>query len=135
MSHETAIDQLLQSFAESFNQRDAARLASLFTEDGDVVNIVAVRMAGRGGIEAGHARHFAAALSASRLSFTGRTLRQIAPGVVLCHAAWRREALDDGPNKLPPGEGLMTLVAVEQAGSWKLTAQHNTQAGALPVNK
>jgi uncharacterized protein (TIGR02246 family) len=130
---EKAVDALLQSFADAFNARDAKKLASLFTEDADLVNIVAMRMPGRSGIEAGHARHFAGNLANSRLAFTGRTVRMLKPDVAIVHASWHRDTVAgaEGPS-MPPGDGIFTLVAVESGGEWRLTAAQNTQAMALP---
>jgi uncharacterized protein (TIGR02246 family) len=127
---------ILGSFADAFNARDAAALAALFTEQGDLVNIIGVRMPGRAGIEAGHAKHFAGALGGTRLTFTDHTVRLVRdarPGVAVCHAQWRRETLPDAPaGALPPGTGIFTLVLLEEPSGWKIDAAHNVQHAALP---
>ncbi len=133
MMHERAIDDLLASFAEAFNTRDAKKLAALFTEDGDLVTIVAVQMAGRAAIEAGHAKLFAGALARSHLAFTGHTERSIRPDVLVCHARWRRESLATSEGAgLPPGDGIFTFVLADDGGKWRIRAAHNSQSALLP---
>lgn len=130
---ENALVEILGSFADAFNGRDAAALAALFTEGGDLVNIFGMRMVGRSGVQAGHARQFAGALAGNRLAFTEHTVREVGPGVAVCHAQWRREVLPDAPaGSLPAGTGIFTLVLVEQAGSWKIDAAHNVQNAPPP---
>jgi uncharacterized protein (TIGR02246 family) len=128
-----ALDTILDSFADAFNRKDARALAALFTEDGDLVNILGVRMRGRAGVEAGHAAHFGKALAGNVLRFTERTARTPRPGVVVAHAQWQRDRLPDAPEgSLPPGSGIFTLLLLETERGWKIDGAQNTQHGALP---
>jgi uncharacterized protein (TIGR02246 family) len=133
MDDEKRVEGQVRAFQEAFNARDASALARCFTDDATFVNIIAVRMRGRAGIEAGHAAHFAGVLAKSRIDFTEVDVKPLTEGVMLCHAAWTRAALEspDGAT-LPPGNGIITFVAAKDGADWRFAAGQNTQAGALP---
>ncbi|WP_437677097.1 SgcJ/EcaC family oxidoreductase [Sorangium sp. So ce131] len=130
---EEAIRAQIHAYSEAFNAHDAGRLAALFVEDGDFVNVLGQWLQGRAAIEEGHARGFASVLRSSRLTFTSTRIKLLKPDLALCHVRWTRDrtaADDDG--SLPPGSGVISSVLVQQGGAWRIVSVHNTEQTQPP---
>ncbi|AUX39079.1 hypothetical protein SOCE26_004610 [Sorangium cellulosum] len=128
-----AIRAQIHAYSEAFNAHDAERLAALFVEDGDFVNVFGQWLEGRAAIQEGHARGFAAALRGSRLTFTSTRVKRLTPDLALCHVRWTRDrtaADDDG--SLPPGSGVISSVLLQQDGAWRIVSVHNTEQAQPP---
>jgi uncharacterized protein (TIGR02246 family) len=80
-SDEAAVRQVEAQQAEAWNQHDAHAYASLFTEDGDIVNVVGWWWKGRSEIERKLTEAFAAMFRDSRLSVTDVQVRFLTPGI------------------------------------------------------
>ena len=128
MADTKAIEAVVGKFCECINAKDAGTLSGLFTEDAEFVNIFGMRMRGRVAIDAGHRAAFEKALSGNRLGIKSTEVKTPAPNVAICHASWTRDRLPDAPESaLPAGSGVLTMVLVDQGGTWRMAAVTNVQ--------
>lgn len=128
---ETRLHDMVTRFRDAIVGKDAARLAELFTNEAEFVNIAAMRWSGREAIAHNHARMFAGPLQIT-MDVIRVDVRFLRPDVALVAAAWKREVANNatGPT-LPPGAGELTFVATRDSGSWLFASAQNTQAMAI----
>lgn len=135
----TSADQaraLIDSFAAALNQRDAAALASLFTEDSDFVDFVGHWQRGRAAIEDGHIRAFAALLAAGTTTWGDVQVSETSTGMFVCHALWTipAHAHTDG-SPIPDRHGVITFLIISTADGLQIRAGQNTEQRAIPENQ
>jgi uncharacterized protein (TIGR02246 family) len=126
--HES-ISSRIAAFGDALNRRDAGDLAALFVADAEFVNIFAMRMRGRAGIEQGHRQAFVGPLANARVELGTPEIRALGADAVVCLVPWTRTALGEG---LPAGAGVFTLVLTRAGESWSFVHAQNTQHGAPP---
>jgi uncharacterized protein (TIGR02246 family) len=110
------IREAAQRFADAFNKGDAKAVAALWAEDGDYVDEVGERTAGRAAIEKKYAAFLAANVGA-KLEFVVDAVQQISPD----------SAIEDGHSKLTlaaqpnaASSGRYTVVHVKRNGKWQI---------------
>jgi len=114
----------------AWNAADGERYGEQFTNPNDFVNILGEHYRGDGSyIGAAHQGIFDTIYRGSVVRYTVDAARALAPGVVIAHAT---STLDcpSGP-LVGVHQSKMTVVLVEEGGSWKATAFHNTLVDAL----
>ena len=112
---------------------EARALVDQLVDDAEFVNIFGMRMRGRAGIKAGHAHAFAVLLAGTTLRTVHVDLKPVGNDVAVLHQEWKRERDPDAaPSSLPPGSGILTLVAHRSGGDWKLVAATNVAIAAQP---
>src|SRR5258705_4139629 len=93
---EAQIRELQQVAA--WNRHNAVAYANLFTEDGDVVNVVGWWWKGRREIESKLTAAFAFAFKQSTLTITEVQARFVKPDIAIAHVRWTMEGA-----RTPPG--------------------------------
>lgn len=81
-----AVHELWRIMAAAWADGDAARFASVFSEDVDFVNVRGQALIGRAAVESGHAQLFATAYRGTTLSASVTLIRPLGPDLSLVHA-------------------------------------------------
>jgi uncharacterized protein (TIGR02246 family) len=125
---DAAIRQVQRRQAEAWNSHDAAAYASLFTLDGDVVNVVGWWWRGRAEIESKLRAAFALVFRDSKLTITDVQVKFLTPEIAVAHVRWTMEGAKT-PTGIPqPRQGIQTQVLKKQAGTWLIAAFQNTNS-------
>ncbi|MDQ2930370.1 MAG: SgcJ/EcaC family oxidoreductase [Gemmatimonadota bacterium] len=123
----------MKQFADAWNRADAAALAHLFTDDGDLVIPEGLLLHGRLAVQDFYASAFARGYAGSTTQADVAQLRAIAPGVMLLDATWSITGAKNTKGEPRPAErGILTAVVVKRAGRWQLAALRE-QEGAVAV--
>jgi uncharacterized protein (TIGR02246 family) len=129
-----ADDEEIRSVAmrqgETWTRHDAKAYAELFTEDGDVVNVVGWWWKGRAEVERKLTEAFRFVFRDSRLTITEVTSRFIRPDVAVAHARWTMTGARMPAGIPEPREGIQTLVFTKESGRWLIAAFQNTHSVA-----
>jgi uncharacterized protein (TIGR02246 family) len=109
----------------AWNAADGERYGVQFADVTDFVNIRGEHHHGSGSyIGAAHQEIFDTIYRGSSVRYTVDAARRVAPGVVVAHASSTLDA-PSGP-LCGTHNSKMTVLLVEEGGSWKATAFHNT---------
>lgn len=126
---EAAIRQLLDRMREAWARGDGSALASLFTEDARYVEAPGIRRAGRQAIADSHQKIFGTFFAHTRLGESYPVeLHLVTPDVVLVHASGSVLFPGESEQRVPPN-GLMSMVAAREGGTWRFVLFHNTPTG------
>jgi uncharacterized protein (TIGR02246 family) len=126
---EAAIRQLLDQMREAWARGDGSALASLFTEDARYVEAPGIRRAGRQAITDSHQKIFGTFFAHTRLGESyPMELQPVTPDVVLVHASGSVLFPGESEQRVPPN-GLMSMVAAREGGTWRFVLFHNTPTG------
>lgn len=124
-----AIRALQEQQAAAWNRHDAAAYASLFTEDGDVVNVLGWWWKGRVEIESKLSDAFAFVFSESQLSISEVDVRFLSPDHAVAHVRWTMEGAKAPPGApAPPREGIQIQVLRKSAEGWRIVSFQNTNS-------
>lgn len=111
---------------EAWNHHDAKAYADLFTEEGDVVNVVGWWWKGRPEIEKKLADAFAFVFRESTLTITEVHVRFLTPDIAVAHVRWSMVGAKT-PQGIPePRQGIQMQVLEKRAGRWLIAAFQNT---------
>ena len=108
----------------AWNSADAAAFVAEFADDADFVNIRGDYASGRHAIAQGHAHIWGSIYAGSKVHYSLRQVRQLAPNVLLVHL--------DAELHVPGGpaagqtSALPSLVLVAREGGWQIASFHNT---------
>lgn len=123
----------MKQFADAWNRADAAALAHLFTDDGDLVIPEGLLLRGRLAVQDFYASVFARGYAGSTTQAVVAQLRAIAPGVIVLDATWSITGAKNTKGEPRCAErGILTAVVVKRAGRWQLAALRE-QEGAVAV--
>jgi uncharacterized protein (TIGR02246 family) len=123
---EAAIRALETRQPEAWNKHDAKAYASLFTENGDCINIVGWWWKGRAEIEKKLTDAFVYVFKESTLNFTDVEIRFLASDTAVAHVRWTMTGART-PSGIPqPQQGIETNVLQKQNGQWLIAAFQNT---------
>jgi uncharacterized protein (TIGR02246 family) len=125
---EAAIRAVQEHQADAWNRHDAAAYARLFTEEGDVVNVVGWWWRGRAQIESKLTSAFAFVFHESRLTITETAVRFLNPTLAIVHVRWTMTGAKTPPNMPPPTEGIQMQILQKSAGHWLIQSFQNTNA-------
>jgi len=114
--------------ADAWNRHDAKAYADLFTEDGDVVNVVGWWWKGRAEIESKLAAGFAFVFAESTLVVTDVQVRFLSPDFAVAHVRWTMTGARTPPPLPEPREGIQTQVLRKTGGRWLIASFQNTNA-------
>ncbi len=123
---EAAIRSVQVRQAEAWNRHDAAAYARLFTNDGDVVNVVGWWWKGQAEIEAKLKQAFTFVFAESRLTVTEVSVKFLSPDIAVAHVSWSMMGAKTPPNIPEPRQGIQTQVLQRRAGAWLISAFQNT---------
>jgi uncharacterized protein (TIGR02246 family) len=124
---EEAIRALEKRQGEAWNQHDAKAYASLFSEDGDCVNVVGWWWKGRAEIEKKLTDAYAYVFRESVLTIGEVTIRFLQPDLAVVHVRWTMTGART-PQGIPtPQQGIQTQI-VRQDGRWLIASFQNTNS-------
>ena len=127
-SDEAAIHNLQIRQADAWNRHDATAYAGLFTEDGDVVNVVGWWWKGRAEIEKKLTAGFAFVFRESRMTITDVQVRFISADIALAHVSWMMVGARTPPGIPEPRDGIQLQILTKQAGKWQIASFQNTSS-------
>ncbi|MFI5242194.1 MAG: YybH family protein [Gemmatimonadales bacterium] len=130
-----AIRGSIAQFSSAWSRSDAAAIAQLFAEDGDLVIPTGMLMRGREAVREFYASAFAHGYAGSTTHTDIVGLRSVAPDVMLIDATWSISGARDATGHQRPEErGILVAVAVNRGGRWLLEALRE-QEGAIAVTR
>jgi uncharacterized protein (TIGR02246 family) len=125
-SAENEIRELYQKLIDSWNRRNAAGFAALFTDDSNVVGFDGSQMNGSSEIATTLSQLFADHVTAPYIAKI-RDLRFLTPEVAILRAVVGM--IPPGQTELNPAvNSIQTLIALKQDKSWKIALFQNTPA-------
>ncbi|HZR79153.1 MAG TPA: SgcJ/EcaC family oxidoreductase [Chthoniobacterales bacterium] len=133
---ETAIRALEARQPEAWNKHDAKAYASLFTNDGDIVNVVGWWWKGKAEIEKKLTDAFVYVFKESTLTITHVDIRFLTSDVAVAHVQWTMTGART-PSGIPvPQQGIQTHVLQKENGQWLIGAFQNTNSvPEMPFSK
>jgi uncharacterized protein (TIGR02246 family) len=113
---------------EAWNKHDAKAYADLFTEDGDIVNVVGWWWKGRAEIEKKLTDAYAFVFRESTLTIGEVNVRFLTPEIAVAHVRWTMTGART-PKGIPePQQGIQVQTLQKQAGKWLIAAFQNTNS-------
>lgn len=125
---EAAIRQLQDQQAAAWNQHDAEAYANLFTDDGDVVNVVGWWWQGRAEIQTKLAAAFAVVFKESILTITEVHVKFLTPEIAIAHVRWTMQGAKTPPNIPEPRQGIQMQILLKRSGKWFIKSFQNTNS-------
>ena len=125
---ESEIRQLQTRQQDAWNRHDAKAYAALFTDDGDVVNVVGWWWHGRGEIERQLTAAYTVVFRESRLAITDVQVRFLARDIAIAHVRWTMEGARTPPSIPEPRQGIQTQVLLKRGDEWRISAFQNTNS-------
>ena len=123
---ELQIRELQARQATAWNQHDATAYADLFTEDGEVVNVVGWWWKGKVEIASKLTAAFAFVFKDSTLTITDVQVRFVKPDVAIAHVKWTMTGAKTPPGLPEPKQGMEIQVLRKQRGKWLILSFQNT---------
>lgn len=127
-SDDRQIRELQARQADAWNRHDARAYADLFTDDGEVVNVVGWWWKGRRQIESRLTDAFAFVFRDSRLTITDVRTRYLAPGLAVAHVRWTMTGAKMPPGIPEPRAGIELQVLKKVRGKWLIYTFQNTNS-------
>ena len=113
---------------EAWNKHDAKAYASLFTENGDCVNVVGWWWKGRAELEQKLTAAYAFVFRESVLTITNVDVRLLMPTVAIAHVRWTMTGARTPQGYAKVQQGIQTLTLLKSDGKWLIAAFQNTTA-------
>jgi uncharacterized protein (TIGR02246 family) len=124
-----AIRELQARQEEAWNRHDAGAYADLFTEDGDVVNVLGWWWQGRAEIQSKLTEAFAFVFRDSKLTITEVHVRVLDARTAVAHVRWKLEGAKVPPGAPdPPREGIQLQVLRKEQARWLIASFQNTNS-------
>ncbi|HEV3392043.1 MAG TPA: SgcJ/EcaC family oxidoreductase [Chthoniobacterales bacterium] len=123
---EAAIRALEARQPEAWNNHDAKAYASLFTENGDCVNIVGWWWKGRAEIEKKLTDAYVYVFKESTLTITSVDIRFLTLEAAVAHVRWTMTGARTPAGIPVPQQGIQTHTLQKQDGQWLIAAFQNT---------
>ena len=125
---EAEIRDLQARQQEAWNRHDAKAYAALFTDDGDVVNVVGWWWKGRDEIERNLTAAYAVVFRDSTLKIDDVQVRFLARDVAVAHVRWSMEGSKTPPGIPEPRQGIQIQVLQKRDRAWRIAAFQNTSS-------
>lgn len=121
-------ESIAHVFAQAWAHRDADKLASLFDEDAEFVNVTGLWWHDRAAIRKAHAYGFEHIFGASTLRLMKVKVKMLAEDIAIVHARIRIEGQSStGPINSPGVRNtIFSFVVHRRNGSWSCASAHNT---------
>lgn len=126
--NEAEIREVQVRQAEAWNRHDAAAYASLFSDDGDVVNVVGWWWRGRRAIENKLIAAFSFVFRESIMTITDVDVRFLNPAIAIAHVHWTMVGAKTPPGVPEPRQGIQLQVLKKQGGKWLIASFQNTNS-------
>jgi uncharacterized protein (TIGR02246 family) len=127
-ANDRAIRDVQSRQAEAWNNHDAAAYARLFTEDGEVVNVVGWWWKGRSQIESRLTDAFAFVFRDSRMTIADVQTKYLRPDLALSHVVWTMTGAKTPPGIPEPKTGIQIQVLKKIRGRWMIYSFQNTNS-------
>jgi uncharacterized protein (TIGR02246 family) len=115
--------------AAAWNAHDAMAYANLFSEDGDVVNVLGWWWRGRSEIQSKLFDAFAWVFRDSKLAIIDVQTRFIDPSTAVAHVRWSLDGAKVPPGApAPPREGIQLQLLRKVGEQWLITSFQNTNS-------
>jgi uncharacterized protein (TIGR02246 family) len=125
---EAEIREVEKRQQEAWNQHDAKAYANLFTDDGDIVNVVGWWWKGRAEIEKKLTDAYAYVFRESALTITDVQVKFLNSEIAVAHVKWTMTGART-PKGLPePQQGIQIQILQKQAGKWLIASFQNTNS-------
>jgi uncharacterized protein (TIGR02246 family) len=129
LSDADQIRELQTRQADAWNHRDAAAYASLFTDDGDIVNVLGWYWRNPAEIRSKLEAAFAFVFHDSTLTITDVQVRLLEPTIAVAHVWWAMEGAKAPPGApAPPRHGVELQVLSKHSGRWLIASFQNTNS-------
>lgn len=126
---EASIREVQNQQAAAWNTHDAIAYANLFSEDGDVVNVLGWWWRGRPEIRSKLTDAFAWVFRDSKLEITDVQTRFIDQSTAVAHIRWTLDGAKVPPGApAPPREGIQIQLLRKVGGQWLITSFQNTNS-------
>jgi uncharacterized protein (TIGR02246 family) len=125
---EAEIRDLQARQQEAWNRHDAKAYAALFTDDGDVVNVVGWWWKGQREIETQLTAAFAVVFRDSTLTIDDVQVRFPARDIAVAHVRWSMEGSKTPPGIPEPRQGIQIQVLQKRGREWRIAAFQNTSS-------
>ena len=130
-ANEAAVRAVIEAFIDSWNRNDMARLAGLFVEDADFVDVFGNWFRDRNAIEQALTERHATVFGDSRFAEEDFAIRFPKPDLAIVHSVIELSgAVDRHDQQLTPGLGVITSVIQNAGGRWQIIALQNTAVAA-----
>ena len=127
-SDSDAIRELQAQQADAWNRHDAAAYAALFTDDGDVVNVLGWYWKSPTELRSKLANAFASVFRESKMTITDVQVRFLQPTIAVAHVWWTMEGARAPPGGPAPRVGVQLQVLTKQSGRWLIASFQNTNS-------
>jgi uncharacterized protein (TIGR02246 family) len=128
---DASIRQVQMRQAAAWNAHDATAYANLFSDDGDVVNVLGWWWRGKSQIQSKLADGFVWVFRDSKLVILDVQTRFIDPSTAIAHVRWTLDGAKVPPGALaPPREGIQLQLLRKVGEKWLITSFQNTNSVA-----
>jgi uncharacterized protein (TIGR02246 family) len=129
------IKAVIDRMHEAWNEHDMGKLAALFTEDAEFVNVGGTWWTGRKEIEAAHAEAHKRVFGKSRVTLVDHKIKMLGPETAVAVVTGNMEGHDLPPGAYRTNFNRFTAVLVKAEGDWKIAAIENTNMVEPPAKK
>lgn len=122
-------EELPARFAEGWNERDADKIAAIFTDDADFINVVGIWWTFREDIRKAHDYGLKVIFKNSDLKVTKTKVRYLSESVAVVHARMRLKGQTArNKSRAKPGMrfNIFTFVTQKTENGWSCVAAENT---------
>lgn len=121
-------ESIARVFVEAWIRRDADKLASLFDEDADFVNVTGLWWHDREAIRKAHAYGFEHIFSASTLHLLRVKVKSLTADIAVVHAKVRLDGQTAAPGVVQPAtrNAILSFVVHRVADRWSCASAQNT---------
>lgn len=125
---EAAINQIIEHFADAWNNHEGRSSADYYSQDADFVNIFGMLFKGKEEIETRHIKIHETFLRGSTFKVINARLREAKPGVVIAHVDWQVTDIQRLEQNFiyEVMNGIFTHVFLKHDDKWEITATQNT---------
>ena len=128
-AEDAAIREVQVRQAAAWNAHDAEAYARLFSDDGEVVNVLGWWWQGRSEIQSKLSEAFAWVFRDSNLAITDVHTRLIDPSTAIAHVRWTLDGAKVPPGApAPPREGIQLQVLRKTGDEWLIVSFQNTNS-------
>ena len=125
---EAEIRNLQNRQQDAWNAHDAKAYAELFTQDGDVVNVVGWWWQGKAEIERKLTQAYKFVFRESILRIDDAHVRFLTPDIAVAHVLWSMSGAKTPPGMPEPRKGIEVQVLHRRDGKWLIASFQNTNA-------
>jgi uncharacterized protein (TIGR02246 family) len=123
------IEDIVNHFADAWNNNQGNGIADDYAQDADFVNIAGMAFSGKQEIQQVHNQFHKTSAKGSNFQITNLKIREVKPDVAIVHVNWTLSNIQTpGQQRANPGtmKGIFTHVLVKNNGKWEIQSSQNT---------